>query len=186
MTLAGKLAVDHRRRRQRRAAPWTRWSQIDLSRGKIVYLSDLKPESVAYTPYFGLDKELPARREFFRLRAGPEPGIEAAAAGRQAVPQGPGPAQPHGGRLLSARPLPPLRGRGGHRRRGPAARHVRLVIRGDDKLLWEATLTGADKEPPQPIDLDVTGVRRLTILADFGGDLDVADHVVLGNARVSK
>ena len=37
-----------------------------MSRGKIVCLSDLKPESFAYTPYFPLDKELPSRQEFFR------------------------------------------------------------------------------------------------------------------------
>ena len=55
--------------------------QIDLSQGKIVYLSDLKPESMAYTPFFPLEKELPAQLQFFRLARGPEPGIEAAAAG---------------------------------------------------------------------------------------------------------
>ena len=92
----------------RASCPLDQVSQIDLSRGKIVYLSDLKPESVAYTPYFPLDKELPAEQKFFRLRAGPEPGIEAVAAGRQTVQQGTGPAQPHGGGLLSARPVPPL------------------------------------------------------------------------------
>ena len=43
--------------------------RIDLSQGKVVYLSDLKPESFVYTPYFPLDRELPARLEFFRIRA---------------------------------------------------------------------------------------------------------------------
>jgi hypothetical protein len=69
------------------------------------------------------------------------------------------------------------------------ARHrgsVHLILRGDDKLLWQAVLSGADKEPLRLIDLDVTGVRRLTVVADFTGDLDVAGHVVLGDARVSK
>ena len=62
---------------------------------------------------------------------------------------------------------------------------VRLILRGDGKIAL-----GGDAlrrtEPPRAIDVDVTGVRRLTILADFTGDLDVAGHAVLGDARVSK
>ena len=60
------------------------------------------------------------------------------------------------------------------------------MLRGDGKLLWEATLTGTDKEPSRPLDLDVSGVRRLTIVADFAAESDAAGQVVLGSARVSK
>jgi hypothetical protein len=62
--------------------------------------------------------------------------------------------------------------------------NVRLVVRGDDKVLLETTLTGAD--PPQPLDLDISGVRRLAILVDFGGEMDAADHLDLCNARIIK
>ncbi len=61
---------------------------------------------------------------------------------------------------------------------------VRLVVRGDDKVLFEGDVTGSDA--PRPIDLDVTGVRRLTILVDFEDGVDRADHLLLCNARVSK
>jgi hypothetical protein len=59
-----------------------------------------------------------------------------------------------------------------------------LVIRGDDKVLLETTLTGA--EGPKPLDLDLGGVRRLAILVDFGGEMDAADHLDLCNARIIK
>ena len=62
--------------------------------------------------------------------------------------------------------------------------NVRMILRGEGKTLWEATLAGA--EQPRAIDVDVTGVRRLTILVDFTGDLDAAGHAILGDARVSK
>ena len=162
---------------------------IDLSGGKVVYLSDLKPESLAYTPFFPLEKELPARLEFFRLRQ--DQNLES-------KPLRTGGKQFRKGLALHSRTeaVYYLPGRfrrfeaiagidddmGDARPRGS----VHLILRGDDKLLWEAVLSGADKEPFKSIDLDVTGVRRLTIVADFTGDLDVAGHVVLGDARVSK
>jgi hypothetical protein len=62
--------------------------------------------------------------------------------------------------------------------------NVRLTITGDGKQLWDEALSGTDK--PLPIDLDVSGVRRLTILVDFGLDLDVADHLLLCDARIVK
>jgi hypothetical protein len=60
--------------------------------------------------------------------------------------------------------------------------NVRLVIRGDDRVLLDAAVAGTD--PARPLDLDVAGVRRLTILVDFGEDLDVADHLDLCEARL--
>ena len=46
---------------------------------------------------------------------------------------------------------------------------VHVVISGDGKPLWEGDVKGTDE--PRPLDLDVTGVRDLEILVDFGGDL---------------
>jgi hypothetical protein len=62
--------------------------------------------------------------------------------------------------------------------------NVRLVISGDDRVLFEAVVAGTDV--PKPIELDMTGVRRLSILADFGDDLDVGDHLDLCEARLLK
>jgi hypothetical protein len=62
--------------------------------------------------------------------------------------------------------------------------HVQLIITGDGKPLFDAAIAGSD--PPKAIDLDIEGVRRLTILVDFGENLDIADHLLLGNARITK
>ena len=44
----------------------------------------------------------------------------------------------------------------------------------------------AGNDPPKPIDVDVAGVRRLTILVDFGDSVNVGDQLLLCNARISK
>ena len=145
----------------------------------------MKPESVAYTPYLPLDKKLPSQLEFFRLRGriGPWSRSRCGWAAEQFSK----------GLAVHSRTeaVYYLPGRF-HRFRTTAGidddfrprGSVPLILRGEGKTLWEATLSGA--EPPRAIDVDVTGVRRLTILADFTGDLDVAGHAILGDARVSK
>jgi hypothetical protein len=59
---------------------------------------------------------------------------------------------------------------------------VHVVISGDGKPLWEADVRGTGE--PQTLDLDVSGVRDLEILVDFGSDLDISDHLDLADARV--
>jgi hypothetical protein len=158
--------------------------RVDFSQGKVVYLSDLKPDSVAWTPYFGEDSGLEALRRFFgpredrSLRSGP---LEL-----DGTPYSKGLAL-HSRTSLEYR-LP------GEFRRFKAVvgiddrvrprGNAQLVIRGDDRVLLDTTVAGTD--PPRPVDLDLTGVRRLTILVDFGEDLDVADDVDLCEARVVK
>ena len=61
---------------------------------------------------------------------------------------------------------------------------MHLVIRGDDRVLLEIIVCGA--EPARRVDLYVTDVRRLTILADYGEDFDVGDHLDLCDARLLK
>ncbi len=62
--------------------------------------------------------------------------------------------------------------------------NVRLIISGDGRELLAKTIAGTDA--PLEIDVDLTGVRRLTIEVDFGEDLDVADHLDLCEARIVK
>ena len=59
---------------------------------------------------------------------------------------------------------------------------VHVVISADGKTLLETDVKGTDK--PRLVDLDVTGRRQLQILVDFGGDLDIADHLDLAEARL--
>jgi hypothetical protein len=61
---------------------------------------------------------------------------------------------------------------------------VTLSITADGKELFSRDITG--KDPPLPLDLDVSGVRELTIFVGFGGDLDDGDHLALGDARLIK
>jgi len=61
---------------------------------------------------------------------------------------------------------------------------VELTIQGDDHVLWEAPIAGHDA--PREIDLDVTDVRRLRIVVDYGDNLDTGDWLNLCNARLVK
>jgi len=158
--------------------------RIDFSPGKIVYLSDLEPESLVWTPYFGSTKKLPALARFFGPRE--DRGLD------------PGPLSLDGkqyekGLALHSRTSLVYRLPGRFRRfkavvgiddRVRPQGNVRLVIRGDDRVLLETTVAGTD--PPLPVDLDLSGVRRLAILVDYGADLDVADHLDLCDARIVK
>jgi len=164
--------------------PMTAIRSIDFSQGKIVFLSDLKPESTNFTPYFGSSDGTPLLRSLYALRT--DTNLEL------------GPLQ------IDKRPY--RKGLALHSRTEVVYRlpdrfsrfkaiagiddavrphgDVRLVLSGDDKVLFEATVTGSD--PPAQIDLDLTGVRRLTILVDFGQNMDIADHLDLCEARVIK
>ncbi len=159
-------------------------SKIDFSSGKIVYLSDLSTESVKWTPYFGKDDQLPVLRKFFAPRQ------DSSLASKQLSLGG---KQYRKGLSLHSRSevVYRLPGRFGRfkaivgiddsvRPNG----NVRLVISGDDRVLLEATIDGSDE--PKPVDLDISGVRRLRILVDFGQRLDVADHLDLCEARIVK
>ncbi len=158
--------------------------QIDFSHGKLIYLSDLKPESVAFTPYFGTGKTLPLLAKFFALREDKN---------LQSGPLQVGNKKYAKGLALHSRTRVVYRLPGRFSRfqatvgiddavrpRGK----VRLVIYGDDRVLFESTVTGTD--PPKPVDVDLTGVRRIAILADFGEEMDVADHLDLCEARIIK
>ena len=61
--------------------------------------------------------------------------------------------------------------------------NVQLVIHGDDKVLFDAAIAG---KTAKTLDLDVAGVRRLTILVDFGENMDIGDYLDLCGARFEK
>ncbi len=164
------------------AMPLRELARMDYSEGKIVFLSDLKPESVRWTPFFGTAENLPSLAEFF----GP----------RQDRALEPRPIQLGGKKYTKGlalhsrtemvyrlprpfRRLVAVAGIDDHIR--PVG-HVQLIIRGDDKVLLDQAISGAD--PPRSIELDITGVRRLTILVDFGQDMDIGDHLLLGDIKL--
>jgi hypothetical protein len=158
--------------------------RLDLSGGKIIYLSDVQPESAVWTPFLGGESPLPARDRYFAPRRDKNFESEPLQIDGKTFRKG---LALHSRTELAYR-LPD----GFHRLRlvagiDDAVRpqgKIRLVIRGDEKTLWKGTIAG--DEPARPLDLDIAGVRRLTILADFGQRLGSGDYLDLGDARITK
>lgn len=165
------------------ARPLAAVAKIDFSAGKVAFLSDLKPESSKYTPFFNTDKDdvptlfLPRNdmnQDGKPLKLGGTQyakglGLHSRTEMVYRLP----------GRFRQFKAVAGIDD--GHREHGG---NLVLVIRGDDKVLLETTITGKDE--PKPVELDLTGVRRLTILVDFGANLDTGDHLDLCNARIIK
>ncbi len=157
-------------------------ARIDYSEGKIVYLSDLKPESVRWTPFFGTAANLPSLKAFYAPREDRALAPKPLKVGGKEYSKG---------LALHSRTEVVYRLPRAFRRLEAVvgiddsvrpSGDVRLVIRGDDKVLFEGDVAGSDE--PKPLDLDIAGVRRISILVDFGKDLDVGDHLDLCEARV--
>ncbi|MEN6448990.1 MAG: NPCBM/NEW2 domain-containing protein [Thermoguttaceae bacterium] len=159
-------------------------AEIDFSGGKQVYLSDLKPESTTWTPFFAAGDPLPALKRLYGPRF--DRGFDAAGLvlGGERYDKG---VAVHAHTNLVYR-LPA----GFHRFAAiagldEAARpggKVRLRLSGDDQVLWEGEITGADA--PKAIDLGVAGIRRLTIDVDFVGNSPTGARLLLCKARIVK
>ncbi len=155
---------------------------IDFSVGKVVYLADLEPQSVDWQPFFPMDTELPSRNEFFRPRR--NRGLVADTLRLGGVEYERGLSMHSRSEVVYRLPdeMTRLKATAGIDDRVRPHGNVVLIIRGDGAMLFEETLSGTD--PPMEIDLDVAGVRRLSILCDFGEGMDVGDHLNLCNLRV--
>lgn len=155
---------------------------IDFGKSKIDFLSDLEPRATRHTPLIGtseLDSAFVVRRD--HSDAGPKTPIriEGKSYGR--------------GLVIHSKTQLEYRLNGNYRRFAAVAGieqlvrpngHVVLTITADDKELFSNEVTGT--QPPIPLDLDITGVKNLTIMVDFGEDWDIADHLALGDARLIK
>jgi len=155
--------------------PEEKLALIDFSLGKVRYLSEMEPREVKYTPFFDITWKY---RRDQNLDGGP------IRVGNREYTRG-----------LSLHSRTYLRYRLAREYRrfravmgidGVVGRRgdVHVVISGDQKPLLQADVRGSDA--PREIDLDVTNVRDLEILVDFGGDLDIADHLDLADAKVIK
>ena len=162
--------------------------RIDFSKGKIVYLSDMDPESVQWTPYVPVGPKSNLIAQLYRPRRDRNfDGNPLALRGEFGVQSYSKGLAIHSRTLLRYR-IPT----GFHRFRATAGMdatiasggHVRLDISGDGQLLFRHDIT--DESLPRNIDIDIRGLRHLEILVDFGEDLDIADHLNLCEARVTK
>lgn len=156
--------------------------EVDFSAGNLVYLADLEPISADWQPFFPMDTELASRREFFQPRR--NRGLETESLELGGTEYQRGLAMHSRSEVVFRLPdaMARLKAKAGIDDRVRPHGHVVLVIEGDGKTLFEQALSGAD--PPVEIDLDITGVRRLTFLCDFGEGMDIADHLNLCNLRV--
>lgn len=161
-------------------------TRLDFSQGKLVFLSDLDwdPQLYERQSYFGGSRPIEAGLDLFPPQR--DRGLDGGPLelDRRAYAKG---------LALHSRTRLVYRLPGEYRRflatagiddRAGKEGNVRLVIEGDGRELYAATIRGG--EAPVAIDLDITGVKRLGLLADFGLDLDISDHLDLVEARVVK
>lgn len=149
---------------------------------KVQYLSDLEPERTSWSDAFSAVSAIPVLAELYAPRRNRGFFSERLRLDGRTYAKG-----------LALRSRSELLWRlpGTHRRLTALAGiddelrprgSVRLVIQGDARTLLDVTITG--QSPALPIDLDISGVRRLLIQVDFGEDLDVADSLNLCDARL--
>jgi hypothetical protein len=160
----------------------TELARIDFSGGKLAYLGEWKPESVIWTPYFSVEAPTEATRRFHAPRF--DRGFESDVLRLGGVAYNKGLAVRCRTEIVYR--LPSRFGRfqamaGIDDVVRPNGK-VRLVIRGDDRVLLDTIVAG--DEAPLSIDLELKDVRRLTILVDFAGGLGAGDRLLLCNARV--
>lgn len=158
--------------------------RFDFSAGKIAYLSDLAVDSATYVPFLGFKEPLPSIAEFHQFRR--DIGFEQ------------NPLRLDGkvyrkGLSLQSRTVLSYKLPGKFRLFKSVigiddsvreAGNVRMEIKGDGKILWQGDVRGVD--PARALEVDIAGVKRLEIVADFGADLDIGDRLDLGDARVTK
>jgi hypothetical protein len=158
--------------------------QIDFSGGKIVYLSDLKPESIRWTPYFDVGKPPAAVEQFYAPRY--DRGFESAPLQLGGVPYRKGLALHCRTEIVYRLPdrFRHFRAMAGIADTARPGGNVRLNIQADGRPLFDASITG--DAAPQSLNLDLTDVRRLTITVDFGEHFTIGDYLLLCNARLTK
>jgi hypothetical protein len=176
--------------------PLAEVASIDLSAGKVAFLGDLKPASAKWQPLVALPTAALHAAKYgeprFNQSAHGGPLTLAYRAADSYVGSPEIKAFPKGIALRSRSEVV-FRLPGGYNRllaevgidpNGMASGNVTLSVFGDDDLLAEHEIDGSDA--PLPLDLDVTGVRRLRIVVDYGDNLDTGDWLNLCNARIVK
>lgn len=153
--------------------------------GKVQYLSDLEPEAVEWTPYFGEAGQPASLKEFYRPRW--NQSLSGGALSLGGVEYGKGISMVSGSEVSYRLPegrYSKLKAVAGIDDAVRPGGNARLLVLGDDKLLFEGTVTGRDA--PIPVEVDLTGVRRLKLKVEFGGEQEVLDHVDFCDARILK
>jgi hypothetical protein len=158
--------------------------RFDYSTGKIAYLSDLEPQSASYAPLVGPKEDLPALAEYYRYRRDQGFDQRPLSTGGKSYRKGLSLAS----RTALAYRLPGkfrvFKATVGIDDQVRPLGSVRLVVLGDGKALWQQEVRG--DQPVQELEVEILGVKRLEIVADYGEELDIGDRLDLCEARVSK
>jgi hypothetical protein len=157
-------------------------SAVDFSLGKVVYLSTLEPRDVKYKGFIEED----GNDFFWKFRKDRSLEGKPLRLGQKTYARG-----------LAIHSKTELRYRlGGEYRRLQAlmgiddeitnTRFGTVVFRilGDRNQLFAGEFR--PRQPPIPLDLDVTGVVDLDLLVDWGSDTDIGDRLHLADARIVK
>lgn len=173
------------------ALPLEQMAELDFAGENIVYLSDLEPLTLQWTPFLAsrtvstdLSRLFQPRRD--RSFSGDKLRLRSSGDTTRVQEYEKGLALhsrteivyrlPEGFRRMKA--VVGLDGAAG------ANGSVQLTISGDGQTLLNTAITGQDN--PRPLDIDVAGIRRLTILVDFSDGLAIADQLDLCNLRITK
>lgn len=169
------------------ALPLENLRTLDYAAGNLAYLSELEWESVEQSLQLGRLSAIPAIQQYYRPKRDSSFDRQPLRLGGQSYARG---------LALCSRTVVTYRlaeqwgrlravvGLEDRVRDGEISSGVVLSITGDGKTLFQQPINAEDA--PQEIDLDVQGVRRLTITVDYGRDGDVADHLNLCDARLTK
>lgn len=159
-------------------------ARIEFAGAGLVFLSDLTANSSHWTPYFGREGTIPSLEKLYR------PRTDTTLDSNPIVLDG---IQYERGLALHSRtemtyrlpePFKRFQALAGIDDRLRPRGNVQLRILGDDRVLYDANIAGTDSATP--IDVSLKGVRTLTILVDFGSDLDLGDHLILAEAKLLK
>lgn len=159
-------------------------ARIDFAGAGLIYLSDLTADSYHWTPYFDQAASIPALEKLYRPRR--NTAFDSSPILLDGV-------EYERGLALHSRtemtyhltePFERFQAMAGIDDRLRPRGNVQLKILGDHRILFDATIAGT--QPSQPIDVSLKGVATLTILVDFGSDLDVGDHLILAEAKLLK
>ncbi len=170
--------------------PLTRLQQIDFAQMDAVYLSDLEPSSTDWTPYIGSSTLLANLAKMFQPRR--DRAYNGSLLRLSATNSSSDEREYDKGLAIHSRTEIVYRLAGKYRQfqaevgidpDSPAGSAV-VVISADGRTLFEQEVS-AD-QAPQSISVDVNLAKRLTILVDFGNNLDIADRVHLCDARLIK
>ena len=168
----------------------------DFSAGKLAFLSDLEPASEQWMPLIGLPASAKLANDFGKPRrdqsayGGP---LTLRMAGDHAAGDTDHKQTFNKGLAIRSRTEIVYRLPRGFRRFLAVAGiepvtsprgDVFLSIEGDGRRLLETQVAG--DQPPHEIELDIEDVKRLTIVVDYGQNLDTGDWLNLCNARLVK